>query len=109
MTTQNTRRALTGGTLAVLAVLFVAVIALANNLLRGAQVDLTQNKLYTLSEGTEKVLGEIDEPINLYYFFSDKGTAEIIIAKQRNGPIGMVRLAFIGAYTRFENLASGGG
>ena len=77
MTTQNTRRALTGGTLAVLAVLFVAVIALANNLLRGAQVDLTQNKLYTLSEGTEKVLGEIDEPINLYYFFSDKGTAEI--------------------------------
>ncbi|MCE3002406.1 MAG: Gldg family protein [Xanthomonadaceae bacterium] len=77
MTTQNTRRALTGGTLAVLAVLFVAVIALANNLLRGAQIDLTQNKLYTLSEGTEKVLGEIDEPINLYYFFSDKGTAEI--------------------------------
>jgi replicative DNA helicase len=40
---------------------------------------------------------------------ADKGTAEIIIAKQRNGPIGMVRLAFIGAYTRFENLASGGG
>lgn len=77
MTTQNTRRALTGGTLAVLAVLFVAVIALANNLLRGAQIDLTQNQLYTLSEGTEKVLGEIDEPINLYYFFSDKGTAEI--------------------------------
>ncbi len=77
MTTQNTRRALTGGTLAVLAVLFVAVIALANNLLRGAQVDLTENKLYTLSEGTVKVLGEIEEPINLYYFFSDKGTAEI--------------------------------
>ncbi len=33
----------------------------------------------------------------------DKGTAEIIIAKQRNGPIGMVRLTFIGKYTRFEN------
>lgn len=77
MTTQNTRRALTGGTLAVLAVLFVAVIALANNLLRGAQLDLTENRLYTLSEGTVKVLGDIDEPINLYYFFSDKGTAEI--------------------------------
>jgi len=36
---------------------------------------------------------------------ADKGTAEIIIAKQRNGPIGKVRLAFLGKYTRFENLA----
>ena len=35
----------------------------------------------------------------------DKGTAEIIIGKQRNGPIGMLRLAFHGKYTRFEDLA----
>lgn len=35
----------------------------------------------------------------------DKGTAEIIIAKQRNGPIGRVRLTFLGHYTRFENFA----
>ena len=33
----------------------------------------------------------------------DKGTAEIIIGKQRNGPIGMRRLTFLGKYTRFEN------
>src|SRR6202020_3409982 len=33
----------------------------------------------------------------------DKGTAEIIIAKQRNGPIGKIRLTFMGQYTRFEN------
>ncbi len=33
----------------------------------------------------------------------DKGTAEIIIAKQRNGPIGMTRLTFLGQYTKFEN------
>lgn len=37
----------------------------------------------------------------------DKGTAEIIIAKQRNGPIGKVRLAFSGQYVRFDNLARG--
>ena len=36
-----------------------------------------------------------------------KGIAEIIIGKQRNGPIGTTRLAFIGKYTRFENLAPG--
>lgn len=42
----------------------------------------------------------------------DKGIAEIIIGKQRNGPIGTARLAFIGKYTRFDNLAmeyQGGG
>ena len=39
----------------------------------------------------------------------DKGSAEIIIGKQRNGPIGMVRLTFLGEYTRFENFANTGG
>jgi replicative DNA helicase len=38
----------------------------------------------------------------------DKGTAEIIIGKQRNGPIGKKRLTFLGEYTKFENYISGG-
>ena len=38
----------------------------------------------------------------------NKGTAEIIIGKQRNGPIGKVMLTFLGEYTRFENYISGG-
>ncbi len=37
-----------------------------------------------------------------------KGSAEVIIGKQRNGPIGTIRLTFLGENTRFENYASGG-
>lgn len=40
---------------------------------------------------------------------ADKGTAEIIIGKQRNGPIGRVRLTFLGQYTKFENYINEGG
>src|SRR6266581_2332217 len=38
----------------------------------------------------------------------EKGIAEIIILKQRNGPIGMVKLTFLGEYTRFESHAQSG-
>ncbi|MFY8042755.1 MAG: replicative DNA helicase, partial [Rhodoferax sp.] len=39
----------------------------------------------------------------------DPGVAEVIIAKQRNGPTGTVKLAFMNRFTKFENLAHGGG
>ena len=68
------RKLMTGGALAVLAVLFVAVILIGNRVFRGAQVDLTQNHLYTLSAGTKNILADIDEPIHLYLFWSDKET-----------------------------------
>ena len=38
----------------------------------------------------------------------DKGLAEILLAKQRNGPVGVVKLTFLGQYTRFENYANPG-
>jgi len=38
-----------------------------------------------------------------------EGVAELIIGKQRNGPTGVVKLAFIREFTRFENLAMGTG
>jgi len=39
---------------------------------------------------------------------ADKGIAEIILAKQRSGPIGTVKLTFVGEFTRFENYANPG-
>jgi len=71
------RKLLTGSALAVLSVLLVAVILVCNALFRGARVDLTQNHLYSLSQGTKNILSGIDEPIHLYLFYSDKGTQNL--------------------------------
>ncbi|MGA9333000.1 MAG: Gldg family protein [Rudaea sp.] len=71
------RKLLTGSALAVLAIAFVAVILLSNTLFRGARLDLTSNHLYTLSQGTKNILGDIDEPIHLYLFYSDKESQDL--------------------------------
>ncbi len=60
-----------------LALAFVAGISLINNVFHGVQVDLTENRLYTLSEGTGKILGKIAEPVHVYLFYSDKATTNI--------------------------------
>ena len=39
---------------------------------------------------------------------AEKGVAEILLSKQRNGPTGTVKLTFLGQYTRFENYANPG-
>jgi ABC-type uncharacterized transport system involved in gliding motility auxiliary subunit len=74
---QLNRKALSGTALAVLAALFVAVMLLVNVVFRGARADLTQNHLYTLSDGTKNILKSIDEPLDLTLFFSDKGSEDV--------------------------------
>lgn len=56
--------------LVVAAILFVAVNVIAERGLEGDQVDLTQNRLYTLADGTRHTLENLDEPINLRLYFS---------------------------------------
>jgi len=58
-----------------IATIFIVSVSLSNLVFRGMRLDLTESGLYTLSEGTIKVLGAIPEPINIYFFFSDRGTA----------------------------------
>ncbi len=64
------------GGLIALAVLFLAVVMLSNVGLRAMRADLTQNRLYTLSKGTQQVLRELKEPINLYFYFSREAAAK---------------------------------
>ena len=73
----SNRKTLSGGALVILIVLFIGLMLVVNVLFRGARVDLTQNNLYTLSSGTKEILAKLDEPVNLYLFYSDKGTQNL--------------------------------
>jgi ABC-type uncharacterized transport system involved in gliding motility auxiliary subunit len=71
------RSTLGGGTLVALALLFIGLTILFNYALRGWRLDLTQNHLYTTAPGTDRILKSIKEPINLYFFYSEKAAAQI--------------------------------
>jgi ABC-type uncharacterized transport system involved in gliding motility auxiliary subunit len=73
----NKRSTLGGGTVLALALLFIALTVLFNYALRGWRLDLTQNRLYTTAPGTDRVLAGIREPINLYFFFSERAAGQL--------------------------------
>jgi ABC-type uncharacterized transport system involved in gliding motility auxiliary subunit len=71
------RRTLTGTTLVVLGLLFIAAVVLSAALLRGLRLDLTENRLYTLSEGTRAIVERLEEPVQLTFYFSEHVTGDI--------------------------------
>ena len=75
MSTQ--RSTLGGGALIALALLFIGLTILFGHLFRGWRLDLTQNGLYTTAPGTEKILKGLKEPVNLYFYYSEKAASTL--------------------------------
>ena len=71
------RSTLGGGALLALALLFIGLTLLFNQTLRGWRLDLTANRLYTTAPGTDRILASIKEPINLYFFYSEKAAQQL--------------------------------
>ena len=73
----KTQQRLSASSLALLAVAFVVAVSISNQIFSGWRIDLTEDRLYTLSDGTRNLLGNIEEPINLYFYFSDQASASM--------------------------------
>ena len=66
--------------------LLIALAFLAFNIVSGlaftnARLDLTEQKLYTLSDGTRTILGELESPIELQFFYSDAAVRELVVLR----------------------------
>ena len=73
-----TKRSTLGwGTVGALGLLLIGLIVICNYALAGWQLDLTENHLYTLSSGTDRILKSIPEPIDLYFFYSRRAAENI--------------------------------
>lgn len=77
MISTNRQKTFAFGSLIVLLFGFIAAVIASNTMLTGVRIDLTENKLYTLSEGTKSLLSGLTEPINLYFFFSEQSAEDI--------------------------------
>jgi ABC-type uncharacterized transport system involved in gliding motility auxiliary subunit len=65
------------GSLGLLLVLFVALTMISGALLKGLRFDLTENGLFTLSDGTANILENLEEPVTLYFYLSQDASGEI--------------------------------
>ena len=82
------------GLLAIIAI-FIIAVSLSNLLFRGVRLDLTENQLFTLSDGTIRVLENISEPVDLYFFFSDRATADTPVLRMYAGRVREMLQEFI--------------
>lgn len=67
-----------GAGLLLIALAFLAFNAVSSLMLTDTRLDLTEQKLYTLSEGTETILAGLEDPIELQLFYSDEATGDLV-------------------------------
>lgn len=72
----NRKHLTSTGSLVLLGALFIALVMLSGLLFKGWRIDLTENRQYTLSDGTRAVLENMQEPVTLYRFFSEDASGE---------------------------------
>jgi ABC-type uncharacterized transport system involved in gliding motility auxiliary subunit len=75
-TTSRSRKTYGATALVALALLFIGITILITFVLRGARIDLTESKLYSLAPGTQRIIGSLSEPVNLYFFFSQEASKQ---------------------------------
>ena len=71
------RKLFSGLGLGLLAVAFLLFTLLNNLWFSSIRLDLTENQLFSLSAGSKAIIQQIDEPINLYFFFSEKASEDL--------------------------------
>jgi ABC-type uncharacterized transport system involved in gliding motility auxiliary subunit len=106
MSTKKQQR-LSASSLVLLGIAFIVAISISNQLFRGWRIDLTENNLYTLSDGTRNLLAGIEEPINFYYYYSDTASENLptlrayaervreMLEEFKDEAGGMIRLSII--------------
>ena len=67
-----------GAGLLLIALAFLLFNGLTGTLLTNARLDLTEQKLYTISEGTERILEGLQSPIELHFFYSDETAKDLV-------------------------------
>ena len=72
--TANDKSLFSWGALGLLLVVFLALTMIANQLLGGVRLDLTENNRHTLSQGTKNILSELEEPIQIRLYFSEESS-----------------------------------
>ena len=70
----RTQQRLSTSSLALLAVAFIVAVSVTNQVFKGWRVDLTENNLYTLSDGTRSLLANLEGTVNLNFYFSDQAS-----------------------------------
>ena len=78
----SARRLSVWGLVAITVVLFLAINVLSQTVFRSSRLDLTENRLYTLSDGTHQVLAELTEPLTVRFFYSASLAADLPSIRQ---------------------------